>query len=83
MRTRPTVLVSILLSLVLVAAACGDSDEAATDPTTGQYTNGQYTAITAGGAHSCALKTDNTITCWGDNGDGQADPPSQQNGVTQ
>ena len=27
--------------------------------------DGQYTAITAGGVHSCALRTDNTITCWG------------------
>ena len=34
-----------------------------------------YTAITAGASHSCALGTDNTITCWGSNGLGQADAP--------
>ena len=37
-----------------------------------------YTAITAGASHSCALRTDNTITCWGSNGLGQADAPDGQ-----
>ena len=37
-----------------------------------------YTAITAGDGHSCALGTDNTITCWGNNGLGQADAPDGQ-----
>ena len=40
--------------------------------------DGQYTAITAGGFHSCALRTDNTITCWGNNDSGQADAPDGQ-----
>ena len=37
-----------------------------------------YTAVTAnsGESHSCGLRTDNTITCWGDNWHGQADPPA-------
>ena len=32
MRTRLTVLISILLSFVLMAAACGDDDEAIVEP---------------------------------------------------
>ena len=38
---------------------------------------GQYTAVTAGG-YSCALRTDATITCWGDNDEGQATAPDGQ-----
>ena len=33
-------------------------------------------AVTAGGYHTCGLKTDNTIACWGRNSEGQADAPS-------
>ena len=36
----------------------------------------QYTAAAAGYAHSCALRADRTIDCWGSNYDGQADPPN-------
>ena len=39
---------------------------------------GQYTAVSAGYQHSCAIRTDNTITCWGENDDGQADAPAGQ-----
>ena len=35
-----------------------------------------YTAITAGSNHSCALRTDNTITCWGNNGRGGPTRPT-------
>ena len=33
-------------------------------------------AVTAGGSHTCGLKTDATITCWGNNEHGQTDAPS-------
>ena len=33
-------------------------------------------AVTAGGNHTCGLKTDATITCWGNNEHGQTDAPS-------
>jgi alpha-tubulin suppressor-like RCC1 family protein len=36
---------------------------------------GTYTAVAAGGWHTCALGSDSTLTCWGDNSFGQADPP--------
>ena len=40
--------------------------------------DGQYSAVAAGGDHSCGLRTDGTITCWGRNRDGQADAPGGQ-----
>ena len=36
---------------------------------------GNFTAVTAGHRHSCGLRTDGTIVCWGRNRDGEADPP--------
>ena len=35
-----------------------------------------YIALSAGGGHSCAIRADQTLTCWGDNRDRQADAPS-------
>ena len=32
-------------------------------------------AVVVGGIHSCGLRTDGTITCWGRNSEGQADAP--------
>ena len=37
--------------------------------------DGTYTAVTAGGWHTCALRNDNTLACWGDNSFGQAHAP--------
>ena len=45
---------------------------------TDQPSTTQYTAITAGSNHSCALRTDATITCWGSNNHGRADAPTGQ-----
>ena len=38
-------------------------------------TTGAFTSVTAGHEHSCGLRTNGTITCWGYNHFGQADPP--------
>ena len=35
-----------------------------------------FTAVAAGYRHSCGLRTDGSITCWGDDEFGQASPPS-------
>ena len=35
-----------------------------------------FEAVTAGDTHSCGLRTDDTITCWGLNTFGQADAPA-------
>ncbi len=34
-----------------------------------------YRAVTAGGDHSCAIRNDGTVTCWGYNSAGQAEAP--------
>ena len=38
----------------------------------------EFTAIAAGGHHSCAVRTDQTIACWGNNAFDQAYPPEGQ-----
>ncbi|MEO2004069.1 MAG: zinc-binding dehydrogenase, partial [Candidatus Poribacteria bacterium] len=37
---------------------------------------GTFVEVGAGAQHSCGLKTDATIVCWGDNGSGQTAPPA-------
>ena len=37
---------------------------------------GTYQAVTAGGYHTCAIRTDNTVTCWGSNRGGKSDAPA-------
>ncbi|MCY4493225.1 MAG: S-layer homology domain-containing protein, partial [Acidimicrobiaceae bacterium] len=36
---------------------------------------GTFRSVSAGVQHSCGVKTDNTITCWGDSWRGQTDAP--------
>ena len=37
-----------------------------------------FSAVDSGDHHTCAVRKDNTIVCWGDNSDGQADAPKGQ-----
>ena len=36
----------------------------------------KFKAVSVGGDHSCGLRADDTITCWGSNDDGRADAPA-------
>ena len=40
--------------------------------------DGQFIAIAAGAVHSCGIRTDNTVACWGPNWWGEATPPDGQ-----
>jgi len=44
-------------------------------PATGVET-GSFVSISAGEEHTCGVKTDGSVACWGNNDDGQATPPS-------
>ncbi|WP_437895587.1 hypothetical protein [Sorangium sp. So ce124] len=37
--------------------------------------SGPYTAVSAGGYPTCAVKTNGGIVCWGDNGSGALQAP--------
>ena len=37
---------------------------------------GTFTAVSAGGSHTCGVRTNGTLACWGRNGSGQATPPA-------
>ena len=39
---------------------------------------GRYDAISAGKNHTCAIRHDQTLDCWGDDARGQASPPAGQ-----
>jgi hypothetical protein len=47
--------------------------------TGGALTDKTVTDITAGDSHTCALISDGTVTCWGNNGDGQLGDGSNTN----
>ena len=54
----------------------GPTDDTYADTTTPTRGTAIFKAITAGWGHSCGLRTDDTIACWGYNDEGQADAPS-------
>ena len=37
---------------------------------------GDFTAIATGGGHTCGVRTNGAIACWGQNDNGETDPPS-------
>jgi len=58
----------------------GSTTPPADDGPTGQADppTGQFTAVSAGWEHACALANDGEIVCWGRNHNSQADPPDGQ-----
>ena len=58
------------------AAQCRGDNEDAGDGGTAYAPAGTFTAISAGGLHSCALTTEGTAQCWGYNSHGEAYAPA-------
>ena len=58
----------------------GSTTPPASDGPTGQAAppSGNFTAVSAGWEHACALNSAREIVCWGRNHNGQADPPEGQ-----
>ena len=56
---------------------------AETDPTSaaGVDANTKFLSLSAGATHSCGIKANSAVACWGDNGNGQSDPTSGIQGV--
>ena len=48
------------------------------EPTTSPETppSGEFASVSAGGIHTCGVKTDGSVACWGYDDSGQATPPS-------
>ena len=57
----------LIIPLTLIVASCSSS----TDSTTSEDSAPEDSVITAGYAHTCALRQTGTITCWGWNWSGQ------------
>ena len=53
---------------------CDPTTEVTEDPA--QVAEHGFKAVSAGNAHNCAIRADDTITCWGSNTHGQADAPT-------
>ena len=73
-------LVHLFAALVVVgAAAAPAAATTAADPAGEQTGAGGYSAaIAAGWYHSCAIRADQTIACWGNNDYDQSDAPAGQ-----
>ena len=60
----------------IVPGGCTEGKPASTEPSE-QTQSGSYTAMAVGVQHTCALRTDQTIACWGDSFQ-QANAPAGQ-----
>jgi hypothetical protein len=68
--------VLLLLAALLTGLVGGISPTAS--PQTIQsvvVSTGRYMAVSTGGGHTCAIRTNGTLECWGRNLSGQASPP--------
>jgi alpha-tubulin suppressor-like RCC1 family protein len=71
---KPVTIDGLLATPVDLAPAWADASEPPT-PATSTSTH-SVRAISAGYDHTCAVKADKTLTCWGSNAYGKAMPPS-------
>ena len=53
----------------------GPTDTVESTPGSAQSPTNAFASVSAGGAHTCLVKADGSVECWGDNEFGQATPP--------
>ena len=59
-------------------APTGRSPAGGTTPTArARPPAGTFTQVAGGASHTCGLKTDGTLACWGDNSSGQSTAPAE------
>jgi alpha-tubulin suppressor-like RCC1 family protein len=77
MHCKRCVRVLALFGLVL-AIGCGRdiTEPEADQPEFVLIEPGTVAQVSVGGGHTCALRTDGTVACWGLDGSGQATPPA-------
>ena len=62
-------------------SSVGDASNVAPEGGDGRTGANAFTQISAGVNHTCGLRTDGSVTCWGNNSFGQATPPPGHQGT--
>ena len=62
-----TLFVARIAALALAACGWGDTPD--------EYWGAEFVAVSAGGYHTCGVRTDGSVACWGWNEFGSAMPP--------
>jgi len=76
-RTLIRLLLLAVLMPLLAGSSAGQGWAGSSPPERVQATTaGDFVQVSGGGFHTCAVKTDGTVACWGRNDYGQATPPS-------
>ncbi|MCQ3815143.1 MAG: hypothetical protein KTU85_12115 [Acidimicrobiia bacterium] len=65
-----------LLAAALPAVAVTGFDDVAAGQSNTEAAGNAFKTVSAGHDHSCGVRTDNTVTCWGLNAYGQANAPA-------
>jgi hypothetical protein len=79
-QTRLWVLAGIAILVVtvtLVVQGGGEASDTTVSSAASSVAAGSFVAVSAGGGHSCAIRSDSTVACWGNNDYGQSTPPPE------